>query len=64
MRAQDLSTMKATVTFTWNGGAEEYGRDWFTMAYEADNSHIFKKISTVSSSLIYKEYQSATNVKT
>lgn len=59
-----LSTVKATVTFTWSGGAEEYGRDWFAMAYEADNNHNFKQINTVSSSLKYKEYKSATNVKT
>lgn len=62
--SKGLSTMKATVTFTWNGGAEEYGRDWFAMAYEADNNHNYKKISTVSSSLTYKEYKSSTNVKT
>lgn len=59
-----LSTVKATVNFTWGGGAEEYGRDWFAMAYEADNNHNFKQITTVSSSLKYKEYKSPTNIKT
>ena len=34
------------------------------MAYEADNNHNFKKISTVSSSLKYKEYIAVGNVKT
>lgn len=59
-----LSTVKATVNFTWNGSPQEWGRDCFAMAYEADNNHNFKKVTTVSSSLKYKEWKSATNVKT
>lgn len=59
-----LSTVKATVTFTKNGSFEEYGNDAFAMAYEADNNHNFKTISTKSSSLKYKEYKSTDNVKT
>ncbi len=59
-----LTTVKATVSFTWSGGPEEYGKDAFAMAYEADNNHNFKKISTVSSSLKYKEYIAVGNVKT
>ncbi len=59
-----ISTMKATVNFTWGGGAEEYGRDSFAMAYEADNNHNFKQISIASSSLQYKEYKSTTDIKT
>lgn len=59
-----LSTVKATVNFTWNGSPQEWGRDCFAMTYEADNNHNFKKVTTVSSSLKYKEWKSATNVKT
>ena len=56
--------MKATVNFTWGGGAtEEYSRDSFAMAYKADNNHNFKQISIASSSLQYKEYKSTTDIK-
>lgn len=59
-----LSTVKATVSFNWNGTPEEYGNDAFAMAYEADNNHNFKKVSSVTSSLKYKEFKSPTSVKT
>lgn len=59
-----ISTVKATVNFTWGGGAEEYGRDSFAMAYEADNNHNFKQIFIANSSLQYKEYKSSTDIKT
>lgn len=58
-----LSTVKATVSFNWNGTPEDYGNDAFAMAYEADN-HIFKEVSSVTSSLKYKEFKSPTSVKT
>lgn len=59
-----LSTVKATVSFNWNGTPEDYGNDAFAMAYEADNNHIFKEVSSVTSSLKYKEFKSPTSVKT
>lgn len=59
-----LSTVKATVSFSWNGTPEDYGNDAFAMAYEADNNHNFKKVSSVTSSLKYKEFKSPTSVKT
>ena len=59
-----LSTVKATVSFSWNGTPEDYGNDSFAMAYEADNNHIFKEISSVTSSLKYKEFKSSKSVKT
>ena len=59
-----LSTVKATVSFSWSGTPEEYGNDAFAMAYEADNNHNFKKVSSVTSSLKYKEFKSSTSVKT
>ena len=59
-----LSTVKATVSFNWNGTPEDYGNDAFEMAYEADNNHIFKEVSSVTSSLKYKEFKSTTSVKT
>ena len=46
-----LSTVKATVSFSWNGTPEDYGNDAFAMAYEADNNHIFKEVSSVTSLL-------------
>ena len=58
-----LSTVKATVSFSWNGTPEDYGNDSFAMAYEADN-HIFKEVSFVTSSLKYKEFKSSKSVKT
>lgn len=59
-----LSTVKATVSFSWNGTPEDYGNDSFAMAYEADNNHIFKEVSFVTSSLKYKEFKSSKSVKT
>lgn len=59
-----LSTVKATVSFNWNGTPEDYGNDAFAMAYEADNNHIFKEVSSVTYSLKYKEFKSPTSVKT
>ena len=59
-----LSTVKATVSFSWNGTPEDYGNDSFAMAYEADNNHIFKEVSSVTSSLKYKEFKSSKSVKT
>lgn len=59
-----LSTVKATVSFNWNGTPEDYGNDAFAMAYEADNNHIFKEVSSVTSSLKYNEFKSPTSVKT
>lgn len=59
-----LSTAKATVSFSWNGTPEDYGNDSFAMAYEADNNHIFKEVSSVTSSLKYKEFKSSKSVKT
>ena len=59
-----LSTVKATVSFSWNGTPEDYGNDAFAMAYEADNNHIFKEVSSVTSSLKYKEFKSSKSVKT
>lgn len=59
-----LSTVKATVSFSWNGTPEDYGNDAFAMAYEADNNHIFKEVSSVTSSLKYKEFKSYKSVKT
>lgn len=59
-----LSTAKATVSFSWNGTPEDYGNDSFAMAYEADNNHIFKEVSFVTSSLKYKEFKSSKSVKT
>ena len=59
-----LSTVKATVSFSWNGTPEDYGSDSFAMAYEADNNHIFKEVSFVTSSLKYKEFKSSKSVKT
>ena len=59
-----LSTAKATVSFSWNGTPEDYGNDSFAMAYEADNNHIFKEVSSVTSSLTYKEFKSSKSVKT
>lgn len=59
-----MTTVKATINFTWSGGPEEYGKDAFAMAYEADNNHNFKKISIKSSSLKYKEHIAVGNVKT
>ena len=59
-----LSTVKATVSFNWNGTPEDYGNDAFAMAYEADNNHIFKEVSSVTSSLKYKEFKSSKSVKT
>ena len=59
-----LSTVKATVSFSWSGTPQEYGKDAFAIAYEADNNHNFKKVSTVTSSLKYKEFKSPTDVKT
>ena len=59
-----LSTVKATVSFSWNGTPEDYGIDSFAMAYEADNNHIFKEVSSVTSSLKYKEFKSSKSVKT
>ena len=59
-----LSTAKATVSFSWNGTPEDYGNDSFAMAYEADNNHIFKEVSSVTSSLKYKEFKSYKSVKT
>lgn len=59
-----LSTVKATVSFSWNGIHEDYGNDSFAMAYEADNNHIFKEVSSVTSSLKYKEFKSYKSVKT
>ena len=59
-----LSTVKATVSFSWNGTPEDYGNDFFAMAYEADNNHIFKEVSSVTSSLKYKEFKSSKSVKT
>ena len=58
-----LSTAKATVSFSWNGTPEDYGNDSFAMAYEADNNHIFKEVSSVTSSLKYKEFKSSKSVK-
>ena len=58
------STVKATVSFSWNGTPEDYGNDSFAMAYEADNNHIFKEVSSVTSSLKYKEFKSSKSVKT
>ena len=58
-----LSTVKATVSFSWNGTPEDYGNDSFAMAYEADNNHIFKEVSSVTSSLKYKEFKSSKSVK-
>lgn len=57
------STVKATVSFSWNGTPEDYGNDSFAMAYEADNNHIFKEVSSVTSSLKYKEFKSSKSVK-
>ena len=59
-----LSTVKATVSFSWNGTPEDYGNDAFAMAYDADNNHIFKEVSSVTSSLKYKEFKSSKSVKT
>lgn len=59
-----LSTVKATVSFSWNGTPEDYGNDSFAMAYEADNNHIFKEVSSVTSSLKYKEFKSSKSIKT
>lgn len=59
-----LSTVKATVSFSWNGTPEDYGNDSFAMAYEADNNHNFKEVSFVTSSLKYKEFKSSMSVKT
>ena len=59
-----LSTAKATVSFSWNATPEDYGNDSFAMAYEADNNHIFKEVSSVTSSLTYKEFKSSKSVKT
>lgn len=59
-----LSTVKATVSFSWNGTPEDYGNDSFAMAYEADNNHIFKEVSSITSSLKYKEFKSSKSVKT
>ena len=59
-----LSTVKATVSFSWNGTPEDYGNDAFAMAYEADNNHIFKEVSSVTSLLKYKEFKSYKSVKT
>lgn len=59
-----LSTVKATVSFNWNGTPEDYGNDAFAMAYEADNNHIFKEVSSVTSLLKYKEFKSYKSVKT
>ena len=58
-----LSTVKATVSFSWNGTPEDYGNDSFAMAYEADNNHIFKEDPSVTSSLKYKEFKSSKSVK-
>ena len=58
-----LSTVKATVSFSWNGTPEDYGNDSFAMAYEADNNHIFKEVSSVTSSLKYKEFKYSKSVK-
>ncbi len=58
-----LSTVKATVSFSWDGTPEDYGNDAFAMAYEADNNHIFKEVSSVTSSLKYKEFKSYKSVK-
>ena len=58
-----LSTVKATVSFSWNGTPEDYGNDSFAMAYEADNNHIFKEVSSVTSSLKYREFKSSKSVK-
>ena len=55
---------KNTVSFSWNGTPEDYGNDSFAMAYEADNNHIFKEVSFVTSSLKYKEFKSSKSVKT
>lgn len=57
-------TVKATVSFSWNGTPEDYGNDAFAMAYEADNNHIFKEVSSVTSLLKYKEFKSYKSVKT
>ena len=57
------STVKATVSFSWNGTPEDYGNDSFAMAYEADNNQIFKEVSSVTSSLKYKEFKSSKSVK-
>lgn len=59
-----LSTVKATVSFSWNGTPEDYGNDAFAMAYETDNNHIFKEVSSVTSLLKYKEFKSYKSVKT
>lgn len=58
-----MSTVKATVSFSWNGTPEDYGNDAFAMAYEADNNHIFKEVSSVTSLLKYKEFKSYKSVK-
>ena len=60
----DAKTGLSTVSFSWNGTPEDYGNDAFAMAYEADNNHIFKEVSSVTSSLKYKEFKSSKSVKT